>query len=469
MNIDNMDYSTLIQLLLQDEVPSPSFFTSISSNVVRTAVAMANENGGYIVIGVSDTKEIIGINNIEQAMHETNCMLQKASPILPYSIFKQQLDGRDLLVISILEGGKKPYLTEGTFYVFRGGIVCKASNEEIAALLMEREKQDTSWERTPVPEVEEGDISEVAYKRIYNNMVKSQHIDPDVSFDELIYKLGMKVDGHITNAGVLMFCSNPPLFIPQSRIRLSMFDENGSLIEVRLFNEDIVSNVENIVNYIPLIYGNNVSINGLEREEHEILPIVALREGLFNACVHRDYDSIESFVRINIYANRLEIINSGRLPKGLSIQELINSHVSIIRNPDIANACQQARYIEMAGSGIPRIIESCRKNGSATPIWTSDDSTVTLTFPNVYHNKKGTGDFFELALEQIDSSSEVKDDLMRIVKYIRNHQNTKTSDLQELIGKSNATIRRYLDILKTAGLVQFVGARKTGNWQIVSK
>ena len=294
MNIDNMDYSTLIQLLLQDEVPSPSFFTSISSNVVRTAVAMANENGGYIVIGVSDTKEIIGIDNIEQAMHETNCMLQKASPILPYSIFKQQLDGRDLLVISILEGGKKPYLTEGTFYVFRGGIVCKASNEEIAALLMEREKQDTSWERTPVPEVEEGDISEVAYKRIYNNMVKSQHIDPDVSFDELLYKLGMKVDGHITNAGVLMFCSNPPLFIPQSRIRLSMFDENGSLIEVRLFNEDIVSNVENIVNYIPLIYGNNVSINGLEREEHEILPIVALREGLFNACVHRDYDSIDS-------------------------------------------------------------------------------------------------------------------------------------------------------------------------------
>ena len=271
------------------------------------------------------------------------------------------------------------------------------------------------------------------------------------------------------NAVVLIFFFNLSFFIPQSRIRLSMFDDNGSLIEVRLFNGDIVSNVENIVNYVPLIYGNNVTIHGLEREEHEIIPIVALREGLFNACVHRDYDSIESFVRINIYANRLEIINSGRLPKGLSIQELINSHVSIIRNPDIANACQQARYIEMAGSGIPRIIESCRKNGSATPIWTSDDSTVTLTFPNVYHNKKGTGDFFELALDQIDSSSEVKEDLMRIVKHIRNHQNTKTSDLQELIGKSNATIHRYLDILKTAGLVQFVGARKTGNWQIVSK
>ena len=120
-----MDNSTLIQLLLKDKMPFLSFFTNISSNVVRTAVAMANENGGYIVIGVSDTKEIIGINNIEQAMQETNCMLKKASPILPYSIFKQQLDGRELLVISILEGGKKPYLTEGAFYVFRGGVVAK--------------------------------------------------------------------------------------------------------------------------------------------------------------------------------------------------------------------------------------------------------------------------------------------------------------------------------------------------------
>ena len=469
MNIDNMDNSTLIQLLLKDEMPSLSFFTNISSNIVRTAVAMANENGGYIVIGVSDTKEIVGIANIEQALQETNSMLRKASPILPYTIHKQQLDGHELLVVSILEGGKKPYLTEGVFYVFRGELVCKATNEEIAGLLMQREKQDTSWERTPIPEVEQGDLSEVAYKRIYNNMVNSGYIDSDVSFDELIYKLGMKVDGHITNAGVLMFCSKPPLFIPQSRIRLSMFDGNDSLIEVRMFDEDIVSNIENIVNYISHIYGNSVTINGLEREEHETIPIVALREGLFNACVHREYDSIASFIVINIYANRLEIKNSGKLPQGLSIEELIHSHVSIIRNPDIANACQQARYIEMAGSGIPRIIESCRKNGCATPIWSSDDSTVTLTFPNVYHNKIGVGDFFELALDHIDSSSEVKEDLMRIVKHIRNHQNTKTIDLQKLIGKSNATIRRYLYILKSLGLVQYVGSRKTGNWQIVSK
>ena len=87
----------------------------------------------------------------------------------------------------------------------------------------------------------------------------------------------------------------------------------------------------------------------------------------------------------------------------------------------------------------------------------------------MYHNKTGVGDFFELALDHIDSSSEVKEDLMRIVKHIRNHQNTKTIDLQKLIGKSNATIRRYLDILKSLGLVQYVGSRKTGNWQIVSK
>ena len=140
MNIDNMDNSTLIQLLLKDEMPSPSFFTNISPNIVRTAVAMANKNGGYIVIGVSDEKEIVGIANIEQALQETNSMLRKASPILPYTIHQQQLEGHELLVVSILEGGKKPYLTDGAFYVFRGELVCKATNEEIAELLMQREK-----------------------------------------------------------------------------------------------------------------------------------------------------------------------------------------------------------------------------------------------------------------------------------------------------------------------------------------
>lgn len=459
-----MDNNSLIQLLLKDEMPSLSFFTDISSNVGPTAVAMANGNGGFIVIGVSDSKKIVGIADVEKKIAELNGVLKRATPLLPFSISVQKIENVDVLVVIILEGGKKPYLIDGSFFVCHGDAVAKATNEEIAELFLQRERQDTSWERFPVPEIVESDISQKAYHRVHDNMVLSGRINSDVLIDELLYKLGMRVDDHITNAGVVMFAEKPSLFIPQSRIRLSIYANNRDLVEVRMYDSDLVSNIENATNFISMVYGNKIIIDGLTRKEQEVVPLVALREGLFNACVHREYEAIESFVIINLLEDRLEIKNSGRLPNGLTFDGLLSSHISIIRNPDIANACQQAGYIEMVGSGMQRIIDTCHKNGCATPIWTTDEQSVTLTFPNVFHNRTVAGDPIEISLANIASSDIVKADLLKIVEYIRKNRNCKTADLQDLIGKSSATIRRYLFTLRSAGIIQYEGSRKTGGW-----
>lgn len=459
-----MDNTVLIQLLMKDEMPSLSFFTDISLGVVRTAVAMANGNGGFIVVGVSDSKKIVGIANVEKKIEELNGLLKQATPLLPFSISVQKIENVDVLVVIILEGGKKPYLVDGAFFVLHGESAVKASNEEIAELFLQRERQDSSWERGAVPEVEDSDISQKAYNRVLDNMVSSGRINSETSFEELLYKLGMRVDDHITNAGVVMFAEKPSLFIPQSRIRLSIYADDESLIEVRMYDSDLVSNIEDIVNFISTVYGDKIIIEGLERKEKKVVPLVALREGLFNACVHREYETVESFVIINLFSDRLEIKNSGRLPDGLSFDALLHSHISIIRNPDIANACQQAGYIEMVGSGIQRIIDTCHKNGCATPIWTTDEHHVTLTFPNVFHNRTIACNSIEISLTNIASSGIVKEDLLKIVDYIRKERNCKTIDLQSLIGKSSATIRRYLLILRSAGIIQYEGSRKTGGW-----
>ena len=112
-----MDNNNLIQLLLKDEMPSLSFFTDISSNVGPTAVAMANGNGGFIVIGVSDSKKIVGIVDVEKKIAELNGVLKRATPLLPFSISVQKIENVDVLVVIILEGGKKPYLIDGSFFV----------------------------------------------------------------------------------------------------------------------------------------------------------------------------------------------------------------------------------------------------------------------------------------------------------------------------------------------------------------
>ena len=58
-----------------------------------------------------------------------------------------------------------------------------------------------------------------------------------------------------------------------------------------------------------------------------------------NAIVHRDYNSVNGFMHILLYPNRLEIANYGIIPSMESVIVKGGEGVSMLRNPDIAHQC----------------------------------------------------------------------------------------------------------------------------------
>jgi len=84
---------------------------------------------------------------------------------------------------------------------------------------------------------------------------------------------------------------------------------------------------------------------------------------------------------VHIYPKRLEIWNSGSLPEGITPETLINGHLSVLRNPDIAHVLYLRGFMEKIGRGSVLILRKCKERGLAEPVWTSDEKTgVTLTF-----------------------------------------------------------------------------------------
>ena len=65
------------------------------------------------------------------------------------------------------------------------------------------------------------------------------------------------------------------------------------------------------------------------REDHPNYSIEALREGLVNALAHRDYAAFSGGVTVSVYPGRIEIWNSGRLPRGIKVADLKRVHPSI--------------------------------------------------------------------------------------------------------------------------------------------
>jgi len=89
-------------------------------------------------------------------------------------------------------------------------------------------------------------------------------------------------------------------------------------------------------NYNPII--NNFDSNNWNRLDKEKYPFDALDESILNAIVHRDYADLSGDITINIFLDKLVIINSGEIPHNIvTNKNHIKEKHSILRNPAIAH------------------------------------------------------------------------------------------------------------------------------------
>ena len=437
--------------------------------ILTTASALGNTNGGTIVLGIKSTGETIGIS--ASLSEEINRYInEEIVPSLPYTLTTMERQGKQVAVLSVWEGADKPYTVDGQIYLQIGDSIQKADSEQTIRILNQNVCNGNGWERTPIHDASKEDISEEVIERFRNQLRKDNRIPKEASTIGIMRKLGFISAGTITNAGIVVTAKEPTAFFPQTRIRVSVFGENQVLQEVRVFETNMVECIDPLVDFVYSLYPQKMEIVGTQRQSFEQLPKVALREGILNAVVHRRYDDYQTTMRVNIYTDRLEIVNSGRLPEGLTIDDLSKQHVSQLRNPDIANAFYVLRYIEAAGSGTLRIIEECKKNLCAMPEWRQGEDSVSLIFRVPLPHEKYNGALvIDHIITGLTTNEATQRDLVVIYKAISNLGNIKVADVQKLIEKSYVTCKRYLQLLKEAGLIEYRGSLKTGGWFAVSQ
>ena len=435
--------------------------------VAKVVSAIANGNGGSLVVGASDAGMIVGLTK-EEVKAIIKAIGTEVRPFPPFSTSIVERDGKQVLIINVWAGNNKPYTCFDAYYIKHADIIRKASIEEITQVTSLQEGMNVGWERRYIPGVEMTDLNGIVLTRVKRELIERGRIETDASDETILRSMGLLSGGHITNAGVVVFANNPSSFLPQTRIRVSVYggDDNIQLQEVRLFDINLISAVDEIVGYVSSLYPQSLSVEGLFRSERQQIPMVALREGVLNAVVHRIYQDYDSYVAVNIYNNRLEIVNSGELYGNLKVEDLSKTHQSVLRNPDIANALFTMKYIEMAGSGTLRIIEECRRNGNVSPRWKSEGGFVTLIFPGVQHSDIAQGVSHGIEVGKLSSDKTVQKTLELILSYMRTHGKVKLPEIAALTGKSYASAKRYMRILNDAGLIVFEGNLRTGGWVI---
>lgn len=216
-------------------------------------------------------------------------------------------------------------------------------------------------------------------------------IPAQLSDREFLEHIGVMRDGSLTYAGVLLFGKNPGTLFPAAIIQCVRFygtTKTAPLdaIEIRgTVAESIVQARDFVARHARI--GESPTAQSSYAETAYRYPMVAVREVIANAVVHRDYEDQISCVQIHLFEDRLEIINPGQLagtpvlPAGeIPLSQL--ERRSQRRNFRLAQTLGLSKLVEGVGAGIPRAIADSNTVRAQEPVVVTDDRSVTVTiFP----------------------------------------------------------------------------------------
>jgi ATP-dependent DNA helicase RecG len=103
---------------------------------------------------------------------------------------------------------------------------------------------------------------------------------------------------------------------------------------------------------------------------------VVVRELLVNALVHRPYTQ-RGDIFLNLHPDRLEVVNPGPLPLGVTPQNVL--HTTVRRNEHLARLFHDLKLMEREGSGFDKVYEVLLSQGRPAPELTETHDRVQVT------------------------------------------------------------------------------------------
>jgi len=223
--------------------------------------------------------------------------------------------------------------------------------------------------------------------------VDRSNIAANVSDGDILELMGVTLDGVPTLAGLMVFSHYPQANFPQLCITAvvvpgTTMGDTGNEGERYIANQRITGPIPDMVDAAMDFVRRNGRVKTIigddgKRVDKPEFPLPAVREAILNALVHRDH-SIHSEtvpVRIVMYSDRMEIINSGGLYGKISIDSLGKVHPDT-RNPTLANILALLNITENRYSGIPTIRREFEKARLPEPVFAAHRGEFIVTFRN---------------------------------------------------------------------------------------
>ncbi|MCY3615279.1 MAG: putative DNA binding domain-containing protein [Bacteroidetes bacterium] len=376
--------------------------------LAKEVVAMANFQGGRILLGVDDDGTFTGIQrpNLERWVMDTVFRHYVHPMIIPFYEEIQANENHRVAVITIVQGVAKPYVVRSKdredIYIRIGSTSQRATREQQARLYAHGGLLHT--ESLPVSGSGLQDLS-LDRLRDYLSTFAGDQILPanDEDWWTRLCGLGFMVESTAgsavcTIAGLVLFGHTPRRLLHQAGVRWMAFEGeeksykalddrvvDGALVALwktdAIGNREIVEGglIEKLVAFMrPFVSRESDNVDAsMSRQRQWLYPKAALREAIVNALAHRDWTRHEE-IEIARYSDRLELLSPGALQNSMTVEKMLAGQRSA-RNPSVVEVLRDFGYVDARGMGVRnKIVPLLRKHNGTEPEFIATEDHLRL-------------------------------------------------------------------------------------------
>ncbi|MFH2090922.1 MAG: helix-turn-helix domain-containing protein [Pseudomonadota bacterium] len=358
------------QILEQPEGKTIEFKKDLSSpkSMMKALTAFANTAGGRLIIGVSDDRQILGVEDpLSQEERLCSMIADSIVPRLVPNIEMITIEDKTLLIAEVFLSGSRPHFlrsegSENGVYVRLGSTNRQADRELIAEL--RRSVEGVAFDEMPMPELSVDDIDTKAIAQ----SVREKYVVGDTELRTL--KLIVPHQGRLvpSKGAVILFGRERSLSFPDVWVQCGRFtgtDKSDIFDHIEIYDHLPLA-VDSIMLFLKKHAMRGADFSEVRRKDVWSIPLGILREAVINALVHADYSQRGAPIRIAFFDDRIEIENPGILLPGMTIKDM-KQGISRIRNPVIARFFREMNLIEQWGTGVPRMFKQAEELGLPEP------------------------------------------------------------------------------------------------------
>ena len=377
--------------------------------IAREIVALANFQGGRLLLGVEDDGTISGVrrDGLERWVMDAVFGRYVHPMIRPFYEEIRIDERRRVAVVTVTEGNAKPYVVRhrGQEQVYvRMGSTSQLPSREQQMRLFSAEGM-LCVESLPVSGSGQRDLSRERLADYLTTVLGLTDLPTaDAEWSERLCDLGFMVESPgrpavCTIAGLVLFGYRPRRLLRQAGVRWMAFKGDDKAYDalddqvidgplVALWRElsgggrELVEKglIERLADAMrPFISEEAEEVDeSMRRQRRWHYPLEAVREAVVNAVTHRDWTRYEE-IEVARYVDRVEILSPGALQNSMTVQKMMAGRRSP-RNLLISDVMRDYGYADARGMGVRnKIVPLLRECNGVAPDFDANEDHLRLT------------------------------------------------------------------------------------------